>query len=298
MTLFKIFGIKVKISYFLIPILVFSFFANYLWQLLAALLIILLHEGVHCLVSYLHNIQVSEIQLFPFGGVVKAENELGNEPIKEVMIAIAGPLFNFTSFFLLAFISRIYDYDNAGLDFLIRTNILIGSFNLLPIIPLDGGRVLRATLTHWLGLRKATKTAIQIGKCLCSIIFILGVLLSVKSIENIYVVTLSLFLYYCLYKENRMANFLLIKEILRKKKTLQDRGIMNTKYLTVLETVDIRHLLEEFSPGKYNFITVVSEDGRILGTLSESEVLDGMSIYGSKMSLGRLVKIIKFKEKQ
>lgn len=298
MTLFKIYGIKVKINYFLMPILVFSFFANYLWQMLAVLLVVFLHEGVHCYVSYLNNIQVSEIQLFPFGGVVKAENELGIEPNKEVMIAIAGPLFNFAFFILLFFIKELYDYTSEGLDFLIRVNILIGSFNLLPIIPLDGGRVLRAILTHWLGLKKATMTAIQIGKGICIVIFTLGALLTTIDAENIYILMLSVFLYYCLLQEKKMAYFLLIKEILRKKKTLQDRGIMNTKYLTVLETVDIKHLLQEFSSGKYHFITVLNEAGKILGTLSESEVLDGMSVYGSKVSIGRLVKIIKFKEKQ
>jgi len=297
MTLFKIYGVKVKLNYFLIPLLILSYFANYHLELMAILIIVLLHEGVHCLVSYSYHIQISEIQLFPFGGVVKAEDELGIEPMKEVMIAIAGPLFNFALFLVLFLVKTIFKYDFEGLDFIMRVNIVIGSFNLLPIIPLDGGRVMRATLAHWLGLKKATMTAIQIGKAFCYSICVLGVLLTIKDYQYIYIVLLSGFLYYCILQEKRMAYFLLMKEILRKKRTLQDKGIMNTKYLTVLESVDIKYLLQEFSYGKYHFVTVVSEAGRVLGTVSESEILDAMSIYGSKITLGRLVKIIKYKEK-
>lgn len=298
MTIFSIYGVKVKINYFLIPILVLSFYANYLKQLSTVLVVVLLHEGVHCLISYSYHIQVSEIMLFPFGGVVKAENELGVDPIKEIMIAISGPLFNFALLFLLIFIKTVFRYNSEGLDFLIRVNIVIGSFNLLPVIPLDGGRVIRSTLTLWLGLKKATLAAIQIGKVICYIVCFIGVSLTIKDYQNIYIVFISFFLYYSLLQERKMANFFLMKEILRKKKTLQDRGIMNSKYLTVLESVDIKHLLQEFSYGKYHFITVVSEAGRVLGTVSESEILDGMSIYGSKINIGRLLKIIKFREKQ
>lgn len=298
MTIFKIYGVKIKINYFLIPLLIFSYFANYHFELIAVLMIVLLHEGVHCLVSYSYQIQISEIQLFPFGGVVKAEDELGIEPMKEVMIAIAGPLFNFALFLLLFLLKTIFKYNSQGLDFIMRVNIVIGGFNLLPIIPLDGGRVMRALLANWLGLKKATMTAIQIGKVFCYSFCVLGVLLTIKDFQYFYIILLSALLYYCILQEKKMAYFLLMKEILRKKRTLQDKGVMNTKYLTVLESIDIKYLLQEFSYGKYHFVTVVSASGKVLGTVSESEILDAMSIYGSKVSLGRLVRIIKFKEKQ
>ncbi len=298
MTLFKIYDVKVKINYFLIPILIMSYFADYLLQLLTVLLIVLMHEGAHCIVSYLHDVKISEIQLFPFGGVVKAEEELGVEPLKEVMIAIAGPLFNFALFFFLLVFKSVFTYDNSHLEFIMHSTLVIGGFNLLPVIPLDGGRVVRALLTHWLGLKKATMAAIQIGKIICIIFFLLGVWMTLKDYQYLYIVLLSVFLFYSILQEKKMAYFLLIKEILRKKRTLQSRGVMNTKYLTVLESVDIKYLLQEFSYGKYHFVTVVSQSGRVVGTVSESEILDAMSLYGSKITLGRLVKIIKFKEKQ
>ncbi len=298
MTLFKIYGVKIKMNYLLIPILVMSYFANYLHQLLTILLIVLMHEGAHCLVSYLQDVKVSEIQLFPFGGVVKAEEELGVEPFKEILIASAGPLFNFAVFTLLLAFKSILAYSNNYLDFVMQASFVIGGFNLLPVIPLDGGRVMRAILTHWLGLKKATMAAIRIGQMICILIFLFGVLMTLKDYQYLYIVLLAVFLFYSILQEKKMAYFLLIKEILRKKRTLQSRGIMNTKYLTVLESIDIKYLLQEFSYGKYHFITVVSQSGRVVGTISESEILDAMSVYGSKMTLGRLIKIIKLKEKQ
>jgi Zn-dependent protease len=134
---------------------------------LIILVSILIHELSHSLVAQRFGLNVTEIELYLFGGVSKIEEE-PRTPKSEVLIAIVGPLsslliggFMVFMFFLPislpAFLSVTLFYSGIS-------NIGLGIFNLLPAFPIDGGRVLRAFL--W-GRRKniisATKTASKVG---------------------------------------------------------------------------------------------------------------------------------------
>ncbi|MBB6674247.1 M50 family metallopeptidase [Cohnella nanjingensis] len=106
--------------------------------------IVLLHELGHLLMALRFGWTVREVKLLPFGGVLEVE-EAGSVPAKEeVLVALAGPLQN------AALAGLAWLFGQAGLvdplwtgDF-IAANALIALFNLLPILPLDGGRMLQA----------------------------------------------------------------------------------------------------------------------------------------------------------
>jgi len=113
---------------------------------------ILLHELSHSLVAKRLGLPVKSITLFIFGGV----SALGEEPStarQEFQVAIVGPL---TSFAIAIFcgvltaIAYVLGEENsppaAIVEYLTVINFSVGIFNLLPGFPLDGGRVLRATL--------------------------------------------------------------------------------------------------------------------------------------------------------
>jgi Zn-dependent protease len=130
---------------------------------------ILLHELGHSLVARRHRIPVRSITLFFFGGVAAIDRDPPT-PRAELEIAIAGPI---TSALLaLAFTLFARTLATGGADalmfgWLARINLSVAIFNLLPGLPLDGGRVLRA----WLWARKgdphqATRLAARVGQTL------------------------------------------------------------------------------------------------------------------------------------
>lgn len=93
---------------------------------------IIMHELSHMIMALLLNVDVEEITLLPFGASAKYK---GNIPLwKEFLIAIAGPLASFI--FAIAYQNNTYW----------MVNIVIVIFNLYPIYPLDGGRILRVFL--------------------------------------------------------------------------------------------------------------------------------------------------------
>lgn len=101
---------------------------------------VLLHELGHSVVALHHGVPVKQITLYPLGGIASL-GYMPREPMKEMQIAIAGPLVNFV---LAALFSLVYFLVPGGFfATLVGVNLVLGLFNLLPGFPLDGGRILK-----------------------------------------------------------------------------------------------------------------------------------------------------------
>ena len=139
---------------------------------------ILFHELAHSLVALRHRISVRSITLFFFGGVAAIEQS-PETPRAELEIAIAGPIAS--GLLSLGFLALGGFFARGSADALMfgwlgRINLSVAVFNLLPGLPLDGGRVLRA----WLWSRqgdptRATRVAAQAGQMLAYGLIGLGV---------------------------------------------------------------------------------------------------------------------------
>jgi Zn-dependent protease len=135
---------------------------------------VLAHELAHALVARLEGIEIYDIQLHIFGGWARLIGE-PRTAMAELRVAIAGP----ASSFLLAILfylglltvqslgSRSSPFALAAASsfyYLAAANLLLAMFNLLPGLPLDGGRVLRAILWHRSGdILAATRMAKRLG---------------------------------------------------------------------------------------------------------------------------------------
>ncbi len=107
---------------------------------------VLLHELGHCVVSLALGLPVRRIVLFLLGGVSEIEGE-PERPSHEYLVAVAGPLVSL----LIAGIGAVgythlpeFSVARWLVFQLVITNGLVAAFNMLPGLPLDGGRVLRA----------------------------------------------------------------------------------------------------------------------------------------------------------
>lgn len=142
---------------------------------------VILHELGHSVVAMRFGIEVAHITLLPIGGVA-AMKSMPEEPRQELLIAIAGPLVNVA--ILLALVpwwgfpswidAPVIPQSPAELlDAVIRANMILIVFNLIPAFPMDGGRVLRATLATFLSYPRATAWAAGVGRVM-AVLFIFG----------------------------------------------------------------------------------------------------------------------------
>ena len=136
---------------------------------------VVLHELGHSLVAQRFGIQVPSIMLLPIGGMAEFDR-IPESSGAEIAIALAGPLVNGVIVLVLFAAGVRFPADWNILIFpltmaefgrhLLAMNIAMGLFNLLPIFPMDGGRVFRAVLSLQCDHFKATQVAAGIGKVL------------------------------------------------------------------------------------------------------------------------------------
>jgi Zn-dependent protease len=130
---------------------------------------ILLHEFGHALTAQRFGIGTSDITLYPIGGVARLDRmPRGGGP--ELAIALAGPAVNLGIAAALWGALEVFG-PWLGLSLLamlmvhlLWINIGLLVFNMLPVFPMDGGRVLRAALSGPMGRTRATEIAATIGR--------------------------------------------------------------------------------------------------------------------------------------
>jgi Zn-dependent protease len=155
----------------------------YLFGGLTALLVflsILIHELGHAFAARLRNQNVPQIHLFAFGGMAVLENRklTSND---ELIISLFGPIaslilgaFYFGIGWMIAWPRSVW----ALLDILALLNLFIAVFNLIPIYPLDGGRMLRAFIAK--GHRAQLEASIltyRIGSVIIALLFVAAIVI-------------------------------------------------------------------------------------------------------------------------
>jgi Zn-dependent protease len=150
--------------------------------LLSTFCCVVLHELGHALAARAFGIGTRDITLYPIGGVARLEST-GTRPVEEVCISLAGPAVNLgIALFLLPLVAGVFllrlpvgeqtvlagvggplSLVGSYLIALCAVNVGLLGFNLLPVFPMDGGRVLRALLALGLGMLRATEIAAGVG---------------------------------------------------------------------------------------------------------------------------------------
>jgi Zn-dependent protease/CBS domain-containing protein len=173
----RILGIPIRLHLTFVLLLVWVGFAGAeqgqgVWQGFAFLLLlalsVALHELGHALVARSHGIVTEEIVLLPIGGIARLRSE--PRPAAELAIALAGPAVNLLIALLLAaaLLLRGGNLDTAAMPPLLRdllvANLALFGFNLVPALPLDGGRAVRAALLLVAPQPLAQRLAVRIGQ--------------------------------------------------------------------------------------------------------------------------------------
>jgi len=144
---------------------------------------VVLHEFGHALTARRYGISTRHITLLPIGGVALLEG-MPDNPKQEIMVALAGPAVNLlialALWLWLMLGNSVLQLDmntvfaGSFIHKLLAINVMLAIFNLLPAFPMDGGRVLRATISIFKGPAKATLIAARVGQALALGLAIIG----------------------------------------------------------------------------------------------------------------------------
>lgn len=210
-SLFRVFGIQLSVH---VSFLLFLGYFGYegwneagglgaAWNLVLVILFfacVVMHELGHSLTARRYGVQVPRILLMPIGGMAEMDR-IPRRPSAELLITIAGPAVNVVIVVLLLPLiwtdlwstEAVPAHSLAELLInLAAANAVMAVFNLLPVFPMDGGRILRALLALRFPYLRATYWAALLGKVL-AVIFAGG---AVYFFSNYLMAALFLFIFF------------------------------------------------------------------------------------------------------
>ncbi len=231
-------------------------------------LIVFIHELGHGAAAAFFSWRLRKITLLPFGGVAEMD-EHGNRPLKEeAIVTIAGPVQHFWLmgaafvFFQLQWIS-VYHF-----SLFVEYNLIVLIFNMLPIWPLDGGKL----LFLFLSLNKSFPNALQttlvvsfIGICIFSAVNLM------TNPLNLNAWVMVSFLLFSLHFEWKQKRYVFMRFLLERYYG-KNYDLRKLQPIVTREDALIIEVLEKFQRGCKHPI-IIKSGGREKGSLDENELL-------------------------
>ncbi|MGH3280410.1 MAG: site-2 protease family protein [Trebonia sp.] len=232
---------------------------------------VLVHELAHSIVARGYGLPVRRILLYPLGGVSEIEREAPT-PGREFAVAGAGPALSLLLGVLCWLIAQVVPDGMTGLVVreLMFANFIVGVFNLLPGLPLDGGRMLRAVL--WKFTKRpttATIAAAWVGRCLAVALLVIpffsGGLTGGDMVTAIWVVVIAGFMWMGASQSIKATRF---RERLP---ALQARRLAR-KAISVTASTPLAEAIRQADEAGARAVVVVDHDSKPIAIVNEAAV--------------------------
>lgn len=214
----KKFLINFYISPFTVIYIGLSLVLGRFYYLFIHLFVALIHELSHVLMAISLKMKVKEIEVLPFGFYASFDDLESYHPLKQILVLISGLLSIFLSLAILKVLYKfnilsVYGY-NHGIE--VSINVLL--FNLFPIYPLDGNRIIYAFLSYFF---EESKT--RILTCLISLAFCLFMTIYLMRINQIVIAVFLLInaIKHPLFSYQNYMNFLLLRRYDKEKRKVK-----------------------------------------------------------------------------
>ena len=227
---------------------------------------LLLHELGHALQARREGVEIEGINLWLFGGVAEFKGGFPSAGA-EFRIAIAGPLVSLVLGVLFVLVAALAGLPNAidgVIAWLGYTNLILLAFNLLPALPLDGGRVLRSALWQLRGgLQWATWVASGIGRGFGFLLIALGLFMFI--VEGAFSGAWLAFVgWFLLQAATAEARYVATKQALD---GLKVRDLMIRQPVTVDAELNLGEFMDDVAWSRRYTTYPVVENGRPIGLL-------------------------------
>lgn len=273
--------IRIKLNLFFILFLSASLYTGYIKQSITIFISVLLHEIGHAIIAKALTIHVEEIELFPFGGVAKMEDITKYGGYMEAFIGIAGPVVSGAIALISAMLSA---YDDV-FAIIAQFNFILFIFNLLPALPMDGGRILRNVLIHHMSYKQATKVMVVSGRLIAILLVLYNILIIYRGSTSFAFIITGIFIYLGCHKEMKFCSYYYLMNKNNYKKNHGGKRRLKTRIIKVYEHSYVRFAANQFSPGTVCIVHVLDSSGNVISVLSEADIMDAFLKFGydSKM---------------
>ncbi|MBA4602723.1 M50 family metallopeptidase [Thermoactinomyces mirandus] len=244
---------------------------GYFIEIFTLIVLVVIHELGHLAAANAFGWRMESIRLLPFGGVVKTD-EWGTVPAREeITVALAGP---FQHVFIVLISLFFHQQGWWSLDwtkYFIHGNMMVAGFNLLPIYPLDGGRILQSSLSYFFPYRVCLEITLWLGMAGSLLLCVCSFFLSSKGVV-LHLLLLGLFLFHSNYQTFKQKNIHFVRFLLYRRYH-PDRSHRVTK-LRVRADARLNTVMRKICKEKYHILEVHDETGKLISVVPEEWALD------------------------
>ncbi|MBP3941464.1 MAG: M50 family metallopeptidase [Christensenellaceae bacterium] len=264
------FGGRFRVNLLFLPLLYYLIRNFGIETILAFFLALFLHESGHMIAARLMDIRILSFELLPFGCAAHMESFAVVKGSKEILIAAAGPLMSL----LFAAFPNLLIKESIFLNAAAAYSLSLAALNLLPVLPLDGGRILSCVLSQAMQPLRAAKICSVCGLVLSMSLFLFGIvsLFMGEFLPTLLIFSASAIYASILYLKN--AAFSFIRQIEKKPREFAKRPLIGVRHIAALQGTAPEEILTHFSTRDLNLVHIVGKDMKLQKTLSEGEILE------------------------
>ncbi len=270
---------------FFVILMMTSVLTGHFLELLALFSIVFIHEMGHVLAARLFGIKVLSVELLPFGGVAVMEEAGDITAVREIVVALAGPLQNILLVAASLLLHAAGWWDGPFLDYFITSNLLIALFNLLPILPLDGGKVCQALCSIILPYHATLIWSYRISLVFSVLVVVYSALplLFTAGGLQLNLLLIGLFLLYSNIVDYRNIPYRFLRFLMNRDQRFARHLLTGTLAQPIIaeRTQPLDHILRLFRREKYHFIYVMNPRGHIVAVVPEQRVISSFLQGGS-----------------
>lgn len=137
--------------------------SGYYINLIAITSLLLIHELGHYTAAKLLKFKVLKIVIYPFGGITKIHDLINKDINEEILVATSGVIFQFIFYLIIVYLNHINIIRDYTLNIYTLYNNQIIFFNLMPIYPLDGAKIINLLLSKFFNYNLSNKLTIIIS---------------------------------------------------------------------------------------------------------------------------------------
>lgn len=271
MVLGRVAGVRVRVNILFLLLCAVYVYLGLGLEIAVIFASVLVHELSHTIIAAILGVKVAEIELLPFGGQARIEDFTGLDPDKEIYTALAGPIISLS---LAAIFYFIPAFQSAKTPLIVQINFFLGIFNLLPALPLDGGRILRAYLARIVGYKKATARSALLGKIIAVFICAYGIYLFYEHKSGANFLVIAVILFWAAHREGKLLSYAFMRYLVHKKSELSSKGFLTSRQIVSHEDALIKGILDTTRPSYYMIVLILDAAHHPLGMRSEAELID------------------------
>ena len=237
-----------------------------------------IHELGHSFAASSVGYKLNKITLMPFGAVVSGNID-GLNVKDEIKIALAGPFINLCIALLFIALWWMFPEIYAFTDVVVEANLSLALVNFLPVYPLDGGRVLSATLCGAVGKDRAFIISKIIGG-IFALLLLAGFVITLFGQMNLSLLFFSLFVTFGAFSKNKENKYVRVYTAMSEERLT--RGLPVKKY-AVHKNTKVKRILAMLDETAVNEVAVFDGERQIANLTQDriGKILEKGKLYSS-----------------